>query len=294
VGSLITDDIVLPDGTTHMGVLGGGVAHTAAGMLIWGRRPGICACAGHDLAPVARQRLARDFDLSGIDWQNRPQVRAWQLFEWDGRRTEIFRTGTEEHQSNFPQPAQVPPGYRAARAVSLLRRAGDLSDWRAAFPAAVILWEPELMTHDDAAAFRAALRLADIVSPNWHEAQQFYGPLDAAEIVQAMLDDGAPMVALRLGEAGSLVAAKDRSTLLKIPAVPVPRVVDHTGAGNTYCGAFVVGWVETRDLRQAACYGAVAASFALEVTGVAGPFPDLDRERAARLTWVAGRVIEFS
>ncbi|MBI5959706.1 MAG: hypothetical protein HY866_13270 [Chloroflexi bacterium] len=294
VGSLITDDIVLPDGTTRMGVLGGGVAHAAAGMLIWGQRAGVCACAGHDLSSAAHQRLVRDFDLRGIDWQDRPQVRAWQVFEWDGLRTEIFRQDSHERASNFPVPARVPEVYRSAGAVSLLRTAHDLREWRAAFPAAAVLWEPELMTAADTAAFRAALPVLDIVSPNLLEAQQHYGPLDPAAVVRAMLDDGAPVVALRLGRAGSLVGTKNGDTLFQIPAVPVPQVVDQTGAGNTYCGAFVVGWAKTHDLCQAACYGAVAASFALEVTGVADPPPDLADQRAARWAWVVERIIQFS
>ncbi|MEW6580281.1 MAG: hypothetical protein AB1435_13965, partial [Chloroflexota bacterium] len=66
VGGIIIDDIVYPDGRTKMGVLGGGVSHAAAGMLIWGQRAGIFACAGRDLPPEARRRLARDFDTRGL------------------------------------------------------------------------------------------------------------------------------------------------------------------------------------------------------------------------------------
>jgi len=53
--------------------------------------------------------------------------------------------------------------------------------------------------------------------------------------------------------------------------VPVEQRVDQTGAGNTYCGGFLVGWEQKHDLWIAGAYGAVAASFALEVTGVADP-----------------------
>ena len=56
VGSIIIDDIVLPDGVTRMGVLGGGVSHAAAGAATWGERPGIVACVGHDLPAAARDR----------------------------------------------------------------------------------------------------------------------------------------------------------------------------------------------------------------------------------------------
>ncbi|MBN1201090.1 MAG: hypothetical protein JXJ20_04465, partial [Anaerolineae bacterium] len=84
VGGIIIDDIVLPNGETRMEVLGGGVVHAAAGIKIWDQRAGMVACAGKDLPDSARQRLARDFDLSGLIWLDLPQARAWQLFEWDG------------------------------------------------------------------------------------------------------------------------------------------------------------------------------------------------------------------
>ncbi|MBN1201013.1 MAG: hypothetical protein JXJ20_04075, partial [Anaerolineae bacterium] len=84
---------------------------------------------------------------------------------------------------------------------------------------------------------------------------------------------------------------RGRSDLLSVPPVPVPLLVDQTGAGNTYCGAFLVGWLETGNLREAACYGAVAASFSLEVTGVADPPPDqLIRLRDKRCAWFRERL----
>jgi len=70
----------------------------------------------------------------------------------------------------------------------------------------------------------------------------------------------------------------------------VPEIVDQTGAGNTYCGAFLVGWLETGDLRQAAGYGAVAASFALEVIGAADPPVDMIERRTERWRWLAQRI----
>ena len=71
---------------------------------------------------------------------------------------------------------------------------------------------------------------------------------------------------LRMGEAGSLVAGQGEAPVA-VPAVPVSRIVDVTGAGNAYCGGFLVGLAETGDLGQAGRYGAVSASFALEQFG---------------------------
>jgi sugar/nucleoside kinase (ribokinase family) len=59
----------------------------------------------------------------------------------------------------------------------------------------------------------------------------------------------------------------------------VEKIVDVTGAGNAYCGGFLVGLAETGDLAQAGRYGAVSASFALAQFGAMFPLDDL-RDRA--------------
>jgi cytidine kinase len=46
--SIILDDIVFPDGTTRMGVLGGGGPQTAFGMRLWSDGVGIAAGVGDD------------------------------------------------------------------------------------------------------------------------------------------------------------------------------------------------------------------------------------------------------
>lgn len=296
VGGVIVDDIVLPDGETRMEVLGGGVSHAAAGMAIWEQRAGIIARAGRDLPGRARARLERDFDTRGLMWLDQPQARAWQLFEWNGKRTEIFRVADYAPFAFAPEPDATPAIYRGARGLYLLTGAAPLPQWRAQFKRTTILWEPiqQYMVSENAAEFRAALPWVDIVSPNLVEARQVYNLREPDALVRRMLVDGAPVAVLRMGEAGSLVGQRDDANLIAVPPVELPQVVDQTGAGNTYCGAFLVGWVETGDLRRAACYGAVAASFALENTGVADPPPDLPMLRAARAEWVSARITTLS
>jgi sugar/nucleoside kinase (ribokinase family) len=290
VGGIIIDDIVFPDGKTQMEVLGGGVVHSAAGMWIWDRRCGLVACAGIDLPASARRRLERDFDLEGLIMLDLPQARAWQLFEWDGRRSEVFRVDVLDPYIYEPSPEAVPQSYRQAKAVHLLRDAVQLPAWRALFPQAVLLWEPlqQYMIPDNTREFRSSLRHIDIVSPNWLEAQFVYGFKDPDQLLRAMLDDGAQIAVLRMGDAGSMVATRDE--LLVLPIIPVPQLVDQTGAGNAHCGGFLAGWNMTGDLLTAACYGGVAASFALEVIGVANPSGDWHSTRDERYHGLRDRV----
>ena len=58
-------------------------------------------------------------------------------------------------------------------------------------------------------------------------------------------------------------------------------VIDPTGAGNAFLGAFAIGLIDSKDLIEAACYGTVAASFALEQTGM----PEIKTGKAGEEVW---------
>lgn len=100
---------------------------------------------------------------------------------------------------------------------------------------------------------------------------------------------GTPLVALRLGAAGSLVGTAT-GDFYRIPAVPPAALVDVTGAGNAYCGGFLVGLGRGDQPVMAAARAAVSASFAIEQIGV----PHFDAAKLAeaerRLEWVLPRI----
>ena len=285
VGSIIIDDIVYPDGRTSMEVLGGGSTHAAYGMALAGERPGLLGLVGEDLPADVRRRLDRDFDTAGLINTPHPQVRGWQIFEWNGVRNEIFRVDVIEPFMIRPYADSEEIPYTSARGITVLREAQWVESWRARFPKAVLLWEPTraFMLEGDYGLYVSGIPHADIVSPNLFEAQTMYGIDDEVEIMRRLLVDGVGVAALRMGERGSLVAQAGDPQAWFIPAVEVAEVVDQTGAGNTYCGGFVVGWCRRRVLAEAGCWGAAAASFTLEYVGCAEKPANLEAEWERRL-----------
>ena len=271
VGSVIIDDIVYPDGRTSMGVLGGGGTHAAYGVAFAGEKPGLVAMVGEDLPAEIRSRLAAEFDISGLAWTSHPQVRGWQIFEWNGVRNEIFRVDVIDPFVYHPLADSADIPYTSVQGLTLLRGPQHVESWRARFPDAVLLWEPLriFMLSADHDAFLTGIPGADIISPNLHESQTMYGIEDEVELIRRLLADGVKVAALRMGDLGSLVAQQGATEAYYIPAVDVADIVDQTGAGNTYCGGFLVGWCREGDLVQAGCYGAAAASFTLEYVGCA-------------------------
>ncbi|MCY3832120.1 MAG: PfkB family carbohydrate kinase [Chloroflexi bacterium] len=285
IGSIIIDDIVYPDGRTNMGVLGGGGSHAAYGIAFTGERAGLVGLVGDDLPGDIRARLEADFDCAGLVRTHHPQMRGWQIFEWNGIRNEIFRVEVIEPFMYEPAADNQGLPFERVKGFTLLRPPEHVESWRARFPDAVLLWEPVriFMLSADHEAFLRGITQADIVSPNLHEAQTMYGIDDEVEIMRRMLADGAKVAALRMGERGSLVARPGEGTAHYIPAVEVADVVDQTGAGNTYCGGFLVGYCRGGDVAEAGCYGAAAASFTLEHVGCARIPAELESEWNRRL-----------
>jgi sugar/nucleoside kinase (ribokinase family) len=271
VGAIFIDDIVQPSGITHMGQLGGGVAHALMGAAIWDERPGICAVIGRGLPDEARSQLESQLDTQGLVQLPIPQIRAWQLFEEDGMRRELYRVVEVAPFILGAQPEHLPIEYRSSQAFYFLQGFEGMRAWREAVNG-IVLWEPlqQVMIPGSRESVRDILQSypIDILSPNLAEARAVYGDLPPEKLLNTMFDDGAQIAALRMGENGSLVGKKTLDDWYHIPAIPVSKVVDTTGAGNTYCGAFLWGIMNGLPAWEAGAAGAVAASFCIEQIGV--------------------------
>lgn len=293
IGPVVIDDIVLPDGQTRMGVLGGGATHAAMGMRVWSGRIALLATLGRDVPAADRRKLTRAFDLRGPARRDSPSPRAWQLYEHDGRRTHVDRTDGDLFMAMCPRPDELPAEYAGARGARLECDAPDpLREWMACLRAAGcghILWEPwnVFCRPENRALFGQLAPLLDVFSPNLLQAQRLTGLKDPRQVLAALLEAGVQVAVLRMGEAGSLVAGQG-APAVAVPAVPVSNIVDVTGAGNAYCGGFLVGLAETGDLARAGRYGAVSASFALEQFGAMFTLEDLRTRAEQRLCSLPG------
>jgi hypothetical protein len=110
------------------------------------------------------------------------------------------------------------------------------------------------------------LSLANVVLPSEQEITEYFGPISAQEGARRLAELGARVVVVKRGAQGSLLYEAVEQRWRQVPAYP-SAAVDTTGAGDAYCGGFLVGLTETGDLLQAALYGTVSASFIIEGFG---------------------------
>lgn len=117
---------------------------------------------------------------------------------------------------------------------------------------------------------RYTIPLCDVALPNLDEGRMLTGYEDPRAITQALLDLGVPLVVLKMGSAGAVVASADE--YISIPALSV-RAKDPTGAGDTFDAGFAVATLEGRSPADAALFGAVAAAQVVKSLGAVDPIP---------------------
>ena len=120
------------------------------------------------------------------------------------------------------------------------------------------------------AVIHAAVALSDIALPGLDDAEQLTGLNGPEAICDFYLGLGVKVVALTLGKNGTMVAVKGDRRL--IPA-RVVKAVDATGAGDTFDGAFLAEWVNTRDAFAAAHFANAAAALSTQAYGAVAPIP---------------------
>ncbi|MCA7953821.1 sugar kinase [Burkholderia seminalis] len=128
------------------------------------------------------------------------------------------------------------------------------------------------------AVMREALRQTDICLPSWDDVTALTGANDRDAIVDAMLEHGPQVVALKLGKEGAYVATPSERRV--VPGFTV-EAVDATGAGDCFGGAFVARIVAGDDPFAAARYANAAAALSTTGYGAVAPIPH--RDAVARL-----------
>jgi adenosine kinase len=97
----------------------------------------------------------------------------------------------------------------------------------------------------------------DLVFANEHELRTLYATADLDTALAGLRQDARLAVVTRSAQ-GCLVVTREET--LAVPATPVERVVDATGAGDLFAAGFLVGVAREADYRTAARLGALAAA----------------------------------
>jgi sugar/nucleoside kinase (ribokinase family) len=115
------------------------------------------------------------------------------------------------------------------------------------------------------------IREVDIYVANDQEARALSGESNLIKAARALRLLGPRMVLIKKGEHGVLLDGGN--FIFALPAYPTDKVIDPTGAGDTFAGAFMgylasAGKINAAAVKKAIAYGTVAASFNVEAFGL--------------------------
>jgi sugar/nucleoside kinase (ribokinase family) len=283
VGHLTVDDVVLPDGICHMASAGGAALYAAVGARLAGADSTLVSRRGDGIPASTVERLAE----LGIDAQlvrsDAPAITQWVLYETDGSRTYLPHplSGTYDQMSPVPGEHRLSPGAAVHLAPMPI---GMQAPWvHALRDRATVTLDP----HHDSARDCPDQVLAVLPSlaaflPSELESRDLAGP-DPVAALRAYRAAGVPLAVVKLGPEGSLVAVDDE--IWHVPVAPA-RVVDVTGAGDSYCGAFSAALARGDHPLTAARWAAAAASVVVECLGALLD-PELLRDGVVRDRFLA-------
>jgi sugar/nucleoside kinase (ribokinase family) len=151
----------------------------------------------------------------------------------------------------------------------------------------IFVWEPTpaLCIAEELENCKEAVRFVDVVSPNHQELAAFFSlsamsskPIDkaavekcAGELLSSGLNrgcGGCNGIVVRAGKDGCYVSTATETLWLPAYHFGSEKVVDPTGGGNTFLGGLAIALARGMDLKEAALWGSVAASFAIEQVGM--------------------------
>ena len=120
-----------------------------------------------------------------------------------------------------------------------------------------------------------AIFMADILIPNQDETSWLAGePIEdihSAKIVgSALLAKGIQTAVITLGKHGAVAITSEN--VYQTAGYPT-KVVDTTGAGDAFCGAFAVEYATSRDLKHALCFASAAGALACSQFGAQPSMP---------------------
>ena len=264
-------------------ISGGSAANTLAGLAALGSK---CAFIGQVADDQLGEVFAHDVRAGGISFAtparagDPPTARCLIFVTPDGQRTmntylgasQFLPAGALDEAAIADAEVLYLEGYlwdpeepRAAmrRAIDAARNAGR--------KVAFTLSDPFVISrHGDDFRALIAAGLIDILFANHVELAALTGHDDFHAGIAA-LQDQVPVLVVTRGEAGAVAATGGE--LFEVPAEPVARVVDTTGAGDLFAAGFLHGHVGGRSIIDCLTLGAVCAG---EIISHYGARPEAD------------------
>ena len=316
-GGLRTDYVITAEGEARLMQMGGNAIYAAGGARLWRDDVAILGRVGGNFPQEWLHELGeRGFDVRGI--RNIGGVHDHRTFYAYVDKDTRIDTDPAAHFARIgaPLPAALADSENSTRGQEnmdayepLAVQPDDLRGVSLSAGAALHIAPSSILTQQNLPAaarargavlvsvdpserlvkpamqplLEAVLSCIDVFLPSDMEVRSFFADRpqmaeDPAAAARWFAERGPGVVVIKRGSRGAYVYQRDGDRARHVPALRV-RVVDVTGAGDTFCGGFMARFAQTGDALEAAICGTAAASFTIEDYG-AGRLLDAAREDA--------------
>ena len=292
-GGLRIDYLITHEGEARLEMVGGNGLYSAVGAALWGEPVHLWARIGSNypqvwLEPLTGHQIRIDGLVQLETAQDHRTFFAYLPLPAAMRDYEHSTPGQDDPHSYEPlalRPADWPERWQNATAASTSSvQAVHLSPAALAthlnVPARLRQRGIRQRTLDPGERYMVPKRTAyirqilpqiDVFLPSAMEIRSLFGDeVDLGEAALTLTSWGARWVVVKNGKEGVLLVNGRSQTITSFSpfhSANDPRLVDVTGAGDSFCGGFMVGLARTGDLAQAVRYGLAAASLVIEGYG---------------------------
>jgi sugar/nucleoside kinase (ribokinase family) len=291
LGGVVLDSVISANGEVNHRGSGGNSLYSAVGAKLWGKKVAAVGRAARDYPKEYLEDYASGgIDVSAIQYLNDMETRhSFVQFDEFGNRSEynpdevphqlilseyllsIERSEKDaaiHNQRNDikfdPLLDQVPSNYYEARGfhVAPMSYRSQLSSVQELNKRSIdfTLDPGRLLSLSE---LEQLLIDVPVFLPSKEDIHRLLGKIETDQAIKRLAKLGPQVVAIKLGRLGSVVYDTRIDRQYHIPVYPT-HAKDPTGAGDAYCGGFLVGWTETGDAFEAALRATVSASFVVE------------------------------
>ncbi len=300
IGGFTLDDTVLPDGTIEWSAPGGNALYSAIGAKFWDEAIGIITPVGENYPQGYLDLLTQQgLDISGVRRINYPNFHVWILHEGGGKRQIIYRLDSGKNAFLDPAIADLPKTINGAEGVLICALPGvtqaNLVEYliNKNVPTYLdLIVIPDQIDVSQGHKVELWKHLAGFL-PSIEEVKALFGDLALADLLEKLQTIAPDLHAVKMGHHGCVVHNPDDGKYYHVPAYPA-KVVDATGAGDSFCGGFMVGMQKTGNATEAAMCATISASFLIEGFGALHALSVTKEQVLDRLNYLRPLVRELS
>ncbi len=268
VGSLAYDSIETPSGRVDR-ALGGSANYFSLAASLWARVR-VVGVVGQDYDAADYQLLqSRNVDLAGLEKVPGKTFHWEGKYEGDMNEAKTLRTELNVFEHFNPK---LPEHYKDSAFVFLANIAPALQ-----LEVLNQVKNPQFVGMDTMnfwieianADLLKVLKKVNVVLINETEAEMLTRADNAISAAAKIVEMGPEAVVIKRGEYGFIMYSKSEGYFV-LPAFPIAKVTDPTGAGDTFAGGFF-GYLASRkdkltvkDLKQACIFGSILASHTIQ------------------------------